>query len=253
MRMCSPADAVDKLCCRAAASNERTPPKGARSALLYMRNYKPRSQKSRLSDHSTNTISDVRSSGAFGCHWGEQADQAIPMRFGRRRLEMALLRSSGWLGSSREVRRPNMTTIALSKARGSPRPVRHGDALEGLSDAGQWVLDTLREWLRRGRARHQLAGLGERMLRDIDVTRTAPIHLSNKPFWKERLTCRRHRRNPRRAGIEPCSAPRGLSADGSRGRSTRSGSPTRTPRPTIGRTGRASRHSKRRLERRITR
>lgn len=78
-----------------------------------------------------------------------------------------------------------MTMIALSKARGSPRPVRHGDALEGLSDAGQWVLDTLREWLRRGRARHQLAGLGERMLRDIDVTRTAPIHLSNKPFWKE--------------------------------------------------------------------
>jgi hypothetical protein len=45
-----------------------------------------------------------------------------------------------------------MTTVALSSAPGSPR--RHGDALEGLSDAGQWVLDTLREWLRRSRARH---------------------------------------------------------------------------------------------------
>jgi hypothetical protein len=53
-----------------------------------------------------------------------------------------------------------MTTIALSKAPGSPRPLRHGDALEGLGDAGQWVLDTLREWLRRSRARHQLAELG---------------------------------------------------------------------------------------------
>ncbi len=56
-----------------------------------------------------------------------------------------------------------MTTIALSKAWGSPRPVRHGEALAGLSDAGQWVLDTLREWRRRSRERHQLAGLGERI------------------------------------------------------------------------------------------
>jgi uncharacterized protein YjiS (DUF1127 family) len=78
-----------------------------------------------------------------------------------------------------------MTTIALSKAPGSPRPVRHGEALEGLSDAGEWVLDTLREWLQRSRARHQLAGLGQRMLRDIEVIRAAPILLSNKPFWKE--------------------------------------------------------------------
>jgi len=75
-----------------------------------------------------------------------------------------------------------MTTIGLSKARGSPRPVRHGDALEGLGDAGQWVLDTLREWLRRSRARHQLTGLGERIPRDIEIIRAAPIHLSNKPF-----------------------------------------------------------------------
>jgi len=72
-----------------------------------------------------------------------------------------------------------MTAIALSKAPGSPRPVRHGEALEGLSDAGQWVLDTLREWLRRSRARHELAGLGQRMVRDIEVTRAALIHLSN--------------------------------------------------------------------------
>ena len=45
-----------------------------------------------------------------------------------------------------------MNTIALSKARGARDPFRHGEALEGLSDAGQWVLDMMRGWLRRSRA-----------------------------------------------------------------------------------------------------
>ena len=78
-----------------------------------------------------------------------------------------------------------MTIIALSKAGASPRPYRHGEAVAGLSDAGQWVVDTFREWWRRSRERHQLAGLDERMLRDIGVIRTDAIYLSNKPFWKE--------------------------------------------------------------------
>jgi hypothetical protein len=73
-----------------------------------------------------------------------------------------------------------MTAIALSNARGIPRPVRHGEALEGLSDASQWVLDTLREWRRRSRMRHQLAGLGKRM--DTEVTRADAIDLSSKPL-----------------------------------------------------------------------
>ena len=75
-----------------------------------------------------------------------------------------------------------MTVIALSNARGIPRPVRHGEALEGLSDAGQWVLDTLREWRRHRRTRHQLAGLGQRMVCDTEVTRADAIDLSSKPF-----------------------------------------------------------------------
>src|SRR5467141_1500548 len=50
-----------------------------------------------------------------------------------------------------------MTTIALSKARGTLRPVRRGEALEGLSDASEWLLDTLRGWRRRSRGHHQLA------------------------------------------------------------------------------------------------
>jgi hypothetical protein len=78
-----------------------------------------------------------------------------------------------------------MTTLALSNAPSGSRPLRHGGALEGLSDAGQWVLDTLREWLQRSGKRHQLAELGKRLMRHIEVPRSAPIHLSNKPFWKE--------------------------------------------------------------------
>ena len=75
-----------------------------------------------------------------------------------------------------------MTAIALSNARGIPRPVRHGEALEGLHDASQWVLDALRQWRRRSRMRHQLAGLGQRMVCDTEVTRTDAIDLSSKPF-----------------------------------------------------------------------
>jgi hypothetical protein len=83
-----------------------------------------------------------------------------------------------------------MTTLALSNAPSGSRPLRHGGALEGLSDAGQWVLDTLREWLQRSRERHELAELGtrqlgKRLMRHIEVPRSAPIHLSNKLFWKE--------------------------------------------------------------------
>jgi hypothetical protein len=78
-RMCSPADmsvrpapiearvtfsssaALLKLGCRTAASNESAALMGERSAFLGMRYSKPKSQKSRLSDHSINTIWNVGS------------------------------------------------------------------------------------------------------------------------------------------------------------------------------------------------
>jgi|BogFormECP04_OM1_1039644.scaffolds.fasta_scaffold61841_1 uncharacterized protein YjiS (DUF1127 family) len=78
-----------------------------------------------------------------------------------------------------------MTTIALSKARGILRSVRRGEALEGLSGASQWLLDTLRGWRRRSRGHRQLAGLHERMPRDIGVTRADALYPSSKPLWKE--------------------------------------------------------------------
>ena len=47
------------------------------------------------------------------------------------------------------------------------------------------VLATLREWRRRARDRADLAGLDNRMLTDIGLTRADAEFLINKPFWKE--------------------------------------------------------------------
>ncbi|HEY1259322.1 MAG TPA: DUF1127 domain-containing protein [Stellaceae bacterium] len=43
----------------------------------------------------------------------------------------------------------------------------------------------MRAWRQRSRARAELAGLDDRMLRDIGVTRAEAEYLSSKPFWKE--------------------------------------------------------------------
>jgi uncharacterized protein YjiS (DUF1127 family) len=78
-----------------------------------------------------------------------------------------------------------MTVIPLHDA-GAPwgrvraRRVRHGP----LAAAAR-VLATLREWRRRARDRAELAGLDDRMLRDIGLTRADAEFLSNKPFWRE--------------------------------------------------------------------
>ena len=51
--------------------------------------------------------------------------------------------------------------------------------------AARRVLARLHEWRRRARDRAQLAGLDDRMLRDIGLTRADAEFLSNKPFWRE--------------------------------------------------------------------
>ena len=43
----------------------------------------------------------------------------------------------------------------------------------------------LRRWRERRRGRAALASLGDRMLRDIGITRTDAEHEINKPFWRE--------------------------------------------------------------------
>jgi hypothetical protein len=78
-----------------------------------------------------------------------------------------------------------MTTIALSKAPGSSRPLRRDDAMEALGDAGQWALDTLREWRRRSRARLQLTGLASACCATSRATRADAIYPSKTLFWKE--------------------------------------------------------------------
>jgi uncharacterized protein YjiS (DUF1127 family) len=62
---------------------------------------------------------------------------------------------------------------------------RQHNAVLALSDAGNHVIATLREWRRRVRERGQLAQLDDRMLKDIGLTRADAEFLTNKPFWRE--------------------------------------------------------------------
>ncbi len=47
------------------------------------------------------------------------------------------------------------------------------------------LLGRLRTWHRRAKARAELAGLGDRMLADIGITRAEAEFLSRRPFWRE--------------------------------------------------------------------
>jgi uncharacterized protein YjiS (DUF1127 family) len=51
-------------------------------------------------------------------------------------------------------------------------------------DVARRVLETWREWRRRAQGRAELAGLDDRMLKDIGLTRSDAEFLSNKPFWR---------------------------------------------------------------------
>jgi uncharacterized protein YjiS (DUF1127 family) len=62
---------------------------------------------------------------------------------------------------------------------------RQRNAVHAVSDAGNQFVMTLREWRRRSRERAELAGLDERTLKDIGLTRADAEFLSNKPFWRE--------------------------------------------------------------------
>ena len=54
-----------------------------------------------------------------------------------------------------------------------------------VREAARVLLATLREWRRRARDRADLAGLDNRMLTDIGLTRADADFLINKPFWRE--------------------------------------------------------------------
>ena len=63
--------------------------------------------------------------------------------------------------------------------------VRRRNGAHALSDAGNHVVATLREWRRRNRERAELAALEDKMLKDIGLTRADAEFLSNKPFWRK--------------------------------------------------------------------
>ena len=78
-----------------------------------------------------------------------------------------------------------MTATPFLERRATSASARNHAALDGLSDAAQWVLATLRQWRRRSREREQISRIDERMLKDIGITRGEALRLSSKPFWRE--------------------------------------------------------------------
>jgi uncharacterized protein YjiS (DUF1127 family) len=84
-----------------------------------------------------------------------------------------------------KFRRTHMTAIQLQPCRDHPGELRHGAALEALSDATDWAIAKAREWRRRSRERAQLAMLDDRMLRDIGLSHADREFLANKPFWRK--------------------------------------------------------------------
>ena len=52
-----------------------------------------------------------------------------------------------------------------------------------LSRAAISVADAVYGWQERARQRHMLAGLDDRLLRDMGITRADVSQESDKPFW----------------------------------------------------------------------
>lgn len=77
-----------------------------------------------------------------------------------------------------------MSAIHLQPCREAPGALRRHAALDALNDASRWAFATLQQWRHRIREREQLAGLDDRMLRDIGLTRGDAEFLINKPFWR---------------------------------------------------------------------
>ena len=78
-----------------------------------------------------------------------------------------------------------MTATHFQPCADCPPQSRQHAALDALNEATAWVFDTLHEWNRRSRPRHELAGLDAAMLRDIGLTPAEREYLVNKPFWRE--------------------------------------------------------------------
>lgn len=74
-----------------------------------------------------------------------------------------------------------MTSISLSTHHGTaPRGVAPGARLGLLAR----IFERLLLWQERAAQRHALAGLDDRMLKDVGLTRAQALHEAGKPFWR---------------------------------------------------------------------
>ena len=76
-----------------------------------------------------------------------------------------------------------MTVIPFEVPRRRLDPLPHTGGRRMKSNVAGRLLATWREWRRRAHERAELAGLDDRMLKDIGLTRGDAEFLSNKPFW----------------------------------------------------------------------
>ena len=75
-------------------------------------------------------------------------------------------------------------TAMLFEARSAPGRGRDGTRRRART-TGQALFGRLRQWRRRAKERAELAGLDDRMLADIGISRAEAQFLSGKPFWRE--------------------------------------------------------------------
>jgi uncharacterized protein YjiS (DUF1127 family) len=64
------------------------------------------------------------------------------------------------------------------------RALLRPDPLAGLRRLARGVPSTLALWAARARQRRELLELDDRLLRDIDVSRTDAEREARKPFWR---------------------------------------------------------------------
>ena len=77
-----------------------------------------------------------------------------------------------------------MTVIPFEVPRRRLAPLPHTRGRRMTGNVAGRLLATWREWRRRVDSRAELAGLDDRMLKDIGLTRGDAEFLSNKPFWR---------------------------------------------------------------------